>query len=68
MALPNCVRCKTTSFSLEKLSLQNSHAFPLWAIVCCGCGGIHAVIQEALNKHEEALKAIANKVGVAVKL
>jgi hypothetical protein len=73
MALPTCTKCgAVNSFEVEEVSPSGSK-FKLMFVQCSRCGGVVGV-QEYYNtgaliaKQNEAIKEIAQKLGVWVNL
>ena len=72
MAMSKCVACGGFSFEIKQAEPSQS-AFKLYFVQCSMCGGVVGVqeyhnIGAMLRDQNKAIKAIAAKVGVYVKL
>jgi hypothetical protein len=68
MAVSTCGNCNSTRFELREHSPSGSE-FKLSFVQCASCGTVVGVmdyfnIGSMLEKHEKAIKAIAEKLGV----
>lgn len=72
MAVSTCVKCGGKSFELKPAKPKDSN-FKLYFVQCASCGGVVGTQEfqhtgATLQQHGQALKAIAQKVGVSVKI
>ena len=72
MAFSKCVSCGGMSFEIQQAEPAKS-AFKVYFVQCAQCGGVVGImdyhnIGAMLGKQNEAIKAIAQRVGAMVSL
>jgi len=72
MALSSCPKCDNLSFEIQEVTPTDS-LFKLNFVQCAGCGAVVGVVEydnigARLHKQDAAIRAIAEKLGVDVRL
>jgi hypothetical protein len=72
MALPTCIKCGSHTFELVDFEPRGSN-YKINSVQCTNCGGIAGVLEYydagvLLKRQDEAIKKIAERLGIVVDL